>query len=75
LLLMRSADPGNESQAMERFGYKQLLFEPIVGGGLFTATSMILIAQFGQLPIFVLVSAVLAFWLWLGWFSFGRDRS
>jgi glutamate:Na+ symporter, ESS family len=75
LLLMRSADPGNESQAMERFGYKQLLFEPIVGGGLFTATSMILIAQFGQLPIFVLVSSVLAFWLWLGWFSFGRVRA
>jgi glutamate:Na+ symporter, ESS family len=72
LLLMRSADPGNRSRAMERFGYKQLLFEPVVGGGLFTAMSMILIAEFGQLPVFLFVSALLAFWLWLGWFSFGR---
>ena len=75
LLLMRSADPGNRSKAMERFGYKQLLFEPVVGGGLFTAMSMILIAQFGLLPIFILVSAFLVFWLALGWFNFGRDKS
>ncbi len=37
LLLVRMADPRNRSGAMEAFGYKQLLFEPVVGGGLFTA--------------------------------------
>lgn len=75
LLLMRSADPGNRSKAMERFGYKQLLFEPVVGGGLFTAMSMILIAEFGLFPIFVLVSAILAFWLVLSWLAFGRRKA
>jgi glutamate:Na+ symporter, ESS family len=51
LLLMRIADPGNRSGGLEAFGYKQLLFEPVVGGGLFTAASVPLIAQFGPLPV------------------------
>ncbi len=54
LLLMSSADPANLSQAFERFGYKQLLRDPVVGGGLFTAASMILIANYGLGAIFVL---------------------
>lgn len=31
LLLMSSADPANRMQALERFGYKQLLCDPVVG--------------------------------------------
>lgn len=71
LLLMRSADPANKSQAMERFGYKQLLFEPIVGGGIFTAMSMILIFEFGLLAVFILSCIVMLFWLILGIKQFG----
>ena len=47
LLLMRVADPNNRTPALESFGYKQLLFELFVGGGLFTAASVPLIYQFG----------------------------
>lgn len=47
LLLIQLADPHNRSHAKERFGYKQVLFEPLVGGGLFTAASAPLIAQVG----------------------------
>ncbi|MFC3526066.1 hypothetical protein ACFOLK_16090 [Marinococcus halophilus] len=36
LLLMRVADPENKSPAFTAFGYKQILFEPMVGGGLVT---------------------------------------
>lgn len=75
LLLMKAADSTNKSQAIERFGYKQLLFEPIVGGGLFTAMSMIIIAQFGLITMLALTSGVLAGWLVLGYFSFIRARS
>lgn len=52
LLLMRMADPHGRSGNLERFGYKQLLFEPLVGGGLLTAMALPLAAQFGSLTIF-----------------------
>ena len=74
LLLMKSADPSNRSQALERFGYKQLLFEPIVGGGLFTAASMIFIARYGLGSMFIFTVAVMVFWLILGFVCFGRSR-
>lgn len=74
LLLMRSADPSNRSQAFERFGYKQLLFEPIVGGGLFTAASMILIMNYGLGAIFMLTLALTLFWIILGFVCFGSSN-
>lgn len=74
LLLMRSADPANRSQALERFGYKQLLFEPVVGGGLFTAASMILIANYGLGAMFILTLCLTLFWVLLGLVSFGSHR-
>lgn len=33
LLLMKITDPNNRFPALESFGYKQLMFEPIVGEG------------------------------------------
>jgi glutamate:Na+ symporter, ESS family len=51
LILMRVADPDGETPAYEAFGYKQLGFEPFFGGGLITASSVPLIAQFGALPM------------------------
>lgn len=66
LLLIRLADPNNRSQAMEAFGYKQLLFEPIVGGGLFTAASMPLIVRFGAVNMLLFVTVLLMFWIALG---------
>ncbi len=72
LLLMRMADPRNESGALESFGYKQLLFEPIVGGGLFTAASLPLIAQLGPQTVLALTSSIAAFWLIFGLAVFGR---
>jgi ESS family glutamate:Na+ symporter len=72
LLLMRIADPANTSPAMEGFGYKQLLFEPIVGGGIFTAASVPLIFYFGPLPMLALAIIVMIFWSSIGIFYFGR---
>jgi ESS family glutamate:Na+ symporter len=75
LLLIRMADPGNRSGAMESFGYKQLVFEPIVGGGLFTAASVPLIARFGPGAVLAITGGLVAFWLIVGWLVFGRRRS
>lgn len=66
LLLMRMVDPDNRSGAFESFAYKQLLFEPIVGGGLFTAAAPPLVVQFGPIPILLLTAVILAFWLIFG---------
>jgi glutamate:Na+ symporter, ESS family len=66
LLLIRLADPDNRSQALEAFGYKQLLFEPVVGGGLFTAASMPLIVRFGAENMLLFVTVIFIFWIALG---------
>ena len=72
LLLMRITDPKNSSRALESFGYKQLFFEPIVGGGIFTASSIILIYQFGALTMLGVTAAVMAGWMIFGYFQFHR---
>ena len=73
LLLMRVADPSNESGALESFGYKQLLFEPVLGGGLFTGVSVGLLAAFGSLPVLGFTAAMTIFWLVLGFALFGAE--
>lgn len=72
LLLMKIADPETESPALEGFGYKQLLFEPLVGGGLFTAGSLPLIYEFGPVAILILATIVTTFFLLFGLIYFGR---
>ena len=59
LILMRVADPKNETPAYEAFGYKQLGFEPFFGGGLITAASVPLIAQFGPGPMLGFMAVLL----------------
>ena len=46
-LLIDMADPEHVTGATESFGYKQLLFEPFVGGGFITALSVPIIHAFG----------------------------
>ena len=75
LLLMRMADPPNRSGGLEAFGYKQLLFEPVVGGGLFTAASVPLIAQLGPVPVLIGTTVLLVFWVTLGLRRFGPDAA
>lgn len=72
LLLMKMADPKNKSGALESFGYKQLMFEPVVGGGLFTAAALPLIAQFGALSVLIFTGILTICWLTFGLLYFGR---
>ncbi len=76
LALVKMCDPAGKTNALEAFGYKQLLFEPIVGGGIFTAASLPLIAEFGAVPVFVGVFLVMAGWMIYGWLAFfNRKRT
>ena len=50
LLLLRMADPYGRSGALEAFSFKQLVFEPFLGGGLVTAFAPIALKGMG-LPL------------------------
>lgn len=71
LLLNRLADPGNKVKVRESFAYKQLIFEPFMGGGLVTAMAVIFMHEFGLLPVFVVCTVIMLFWLVVG-LRFGR---
>lgn len=72
LLFAQMVDPKNRTNAVDAFGYKQLMFEPLMGGGIVTALSMPLILLLG-LPLFTAVCAVLmVVWLLVGVLHFGR---
>jgi ESS family glutamate:Na+ symporter len=72
LLFLHMVDPEDKTNSMESFGYKQLLFEPFVGGGIVTALSMPLILQLG-LPTFTAIAGVIFLvWLLLGLLYFGK---
>ncbi|MFD2706413.1 sodium/glutamate symporter [Salibacterium lacus] len=74
LLLMRVADPDNRSPAFTAFGYKQILFEPMVGGGLVTATALPFIYQFGAIPVFIVVTVLMVAFMLLGLLYYGRKK-
>jgi len=46
-LLVDMSDPSATSGARESYGYKQLLFEPFLGGGIVTALALPLIDRLG----------------------------
>ena len=72
LLFVKIADPHDKTNAMESFGYKQLLFEPFMGGGIVTAMSMPLIMLLG-LPLFTAITAAICIiWIILGLTYFNR---
>lgn len=66
LMLLRVADPGDTTPAATAFGYKQLLFEPVLGGGLFTAASVTLVATIGGWPVLAGVALLAVGWTVLG---------
>jgi ESS family glutamate:Na+ symporter len=68
LLLLRMADPYARSGALEAFSFKQLVFEPFLGGGLVTAFAPIALQAMG-LPLWT----ALALGLTLASLLFGRS--
>jgi ESS family glutamate:Na+ symporter len=62
LLLLRTVDPNYETEAAEAFASKQLLHEPIMGGGLWTGSAIPLLALWGAKPILAISLAVMLGW-------------
>ncbi len=74
ILLLRMVDPDNSTGAFEGFAYKQLFFEPIVGGGLFTAAAPALIGRLGLLPTLAITGGLLIFWFVAGYVLIQQER-
>ena len=72
LLLMRIVDPKGDTPAFEGFGYKQLVYEPFLGGGLVTALSVPLIYQFGAIPFLIFAMIMCLIGVLVGLLHFGK---
>ena len=73
-MFQRLVDPPNHTGSRESFAYKQLVFEPFMGGGIITATSLIVIAELGLVFAFVSALLIFIFWLVLG-FYLGKKKA
>ena len=62
LMLLRTVDPENRTSAAMSFGYKQLLHEPFMGGGIWTALAFTLVYQIGWMKVWLISVAMLALW-------------
>lgn len=62
LLLLRTVDPETKTNAASAFGYKQLVHEPIMGGGIWTSIAVPLVMSKGAPFVFVICAAALVFW-------------
>ncbi len=74
LLLLRTVDPESETEAPAAFGYKQLLHEPFMGGGLWTSTAVPLVIQKGGFLVLLISVGAIGAWLILWYFLWGRKR-
>ncbi len=63
LLLLRVFDPEYETPAADAFACKQLVHEPIMGGGLWTGIAIPLIAISGAGWVLAIAASALVFWL------------
>lgn len=63
LLLLRTVDPENNTPAAASFGYKQLLHEPIMGGGIWTSLALVLVFSRGIGEVWLISVGMLLFWL------------
>lgn len=76
LLLLRTVDPENETVAAEAFGYKQLLHEPVMGGGLWTSLALPMAFALGSTRMLVISCLGLLPWcVYAVWLNRQRGRS
>ena len=77
LLLLRVVDPLYKTETATSFGFKQMIYEPFLGGGLITALAPILIYNFGPLVSIVVSAAIMAVFLIVARFNrwMGKSRA
>ncbi|MFA6618565.1 MAG: sodium/glutamate symporter [Candidatus Neomarinimicrobiota bacterium] len=73
LLLLRVVDPEQKTPAYAAFGYKQLLHEPFMGGGIWTSIALPLCIISGSWLVFFISLGAIALWL-LVWVLLFRKK-
>jgi len=63
LLLLRVVDPDYESPAADAFATKQMLHEPINGGGFWDSSVIPILVSIGIWPVFGITAGITIFWL------------
>ena len=74
LMLLRTVDPENKTVAAASFGYKQLIHEPVMGGGLWTALALTLVFSIGWMPVWLFSIFMLAVWIIVAAVLIRRNR-
>jgi ESS family glutamate:Na+ symporter len=74
LLLLRAVDPESETDAPSAFGYKQLLHEPIMGGGFWTSMAIPLVILQGGWFVFAVSTVAIFFWLIVLWLLKNKSK-
>ncbi len=74
ILLLRTVDPESETEAPAAFGYKQLLHEPFMGGGLWTSAAVPLVISQGGWVVLVISAGAIATWLIIWYLLWGRNK-
>ena len=73
-MLLRTVDPENKTVAAASFGYKQLIHEPVMGGGLWTALALTLVFTVGWMPVWLFSIFMLAVWIIVAAVIIRRNR-
>ena len=74
LMLLRTVDPESKTVAAASFGYKQLLHEPVMGGGLWTALALTLVFTLGWFKVWVFCCIMLLVWAIVAFFIIRNNR-
>lgn len=75
LMLLRTVDPENRTAAAASFGYKQLIHEPFMGGGLWTAIALPLVFTLGWFKVWSFCLMMLLVWSGMTWWLVRRNRN
>ncbi|MFO7922422.1 MAG: sodium/glutamate symporter [Bacteroidales bacterium] len=69
LLLLRLVDPNYRTDTAQAFGFKQMLYEPFLGGGLITATAPFIVINLGVWWSAGMAAAIMLLFMMISWFN------
>ncbi len=69
LLLLRLVDPNYKTDTAQAFGFKQMLYEPFLGGGLITATAPFIVVSLGVWWSALAAGIIMLIFMFISWLS------
>ncbi len=69
LLLLRLVDPQYKTDTAQAFGFKQMLYEPFLGGGFITATAPFIVASLGIWYSIYAAAGIMLLFIIISWLN------